>query len=405
MVEIELSCIPDSEADVSALTSQLEEFRAQSGIKVHLRRMAWGSAWPDLMTFASHGKGPDISHVGGTWVSSLAMMNALRPFKPAEVEALGGEQAYMRSTWESTRQFNDARVWAVPWTGYIYTICYRKDLLAKAGVAENAISSDFRAMTEILQKLRESAVAEIPWLNPYIPAPYTDLVHIAASWMWSAGGDFVNADGTQVVFDSPQAIQGLCNWMETYRAVPEAYKQLDWVGAVALFREGRAAAVQTDIRTANNFVSRDSRPLIRENLGVIPIAKVPWTGGGNFVIWQHVLGYPEREKAAVELVKFLTNQQNGLEWARKVGSMPARMDVLREIYPPENPLHQAVMQSATYGRAYHTVPIWRRIEYQIAQELGTCLQQANAQPTEKSETILRAHMEPLARRLNLTLGR
>ena len=404
MLEIELSSIPDAEVDARILAEMLEDFRIKTGTKVHLRKMTWGSAWPDLMTIASHGKGPDVSHIGGTWVSSLAMMNALRPFKSAEVESMGGSQAFMAPTWESTRQYNDPRVWAIPWTSYIYSICYRKDLLARASIKETAIMGEFQAMADALQKLQKTNVAETPWLNPYIPAPYTDLLHIAASWVWSAGGDFILPDGSQVVFDSPQAISGLSHWLETYKAVPDAYKQLGWPECVELFRQGRAAAVLTDIRAANNFISKESNPLIRDNLGMIPITNVPWTGGGNFVVWQHVLGYPERERASIELVKFLTNRENGLRWAREVGSMPARLDVLQEIYPPQNPLHSATMQSASHGRAYHTVPLWRRIEYQIAQELGACIQDANARPTESAETILRARMEPLARRLNLALG-
>jgi multiple sugar transport system substrate-binding protein len=402
MVEIELSTIPDSNLDVRTLTALLEEFRAKTGIKVYLRQMTWGGAWPDLMTIASHGKGPDVSHVGGTWVSSLAMMDALRPFSPAEIEAMGGAAAFLAPLWESTRQFADAHTWAIPWTAYIYVICFRKDLLARAGVNEKEVFAGLHS--QAFQKLRDARVAEIPWLNPFIPTPYTDLLHIAASWVWSVGGDFINQDGTQVIFDSPKATQGLCNWLGTYCAVPDSYKQLGSTETVALFRAGRAASVLTDIRMANNFVSHETDPQIRENLGVIPISNVPWMGGGSFVIWQHVRGYPERERAAVELVKFLTNTENGLRWAREIGSMPGRLEVLREIYPAENPLHNAVMQSASHGRVYHTVPLWRRIEYQLAQELGACLQETNEKPAENPETILRAHMEPLARRLNLTLG-
>jgi multiple sugar transport system substrate-binding protein len=402
MLEIELSAIPDSDVDTRTLTALLEEFRAKTGTRVQLREMTWGAAWPDLMTVASHGKGPDVSHVGGTWVSSLAMMNALRPFKPAEIEAMGGAAAFMVPIWESTKQYADAHTWAIPWTAYIYVICFRRDLLDRAGVEADDVFTGVHSTA--FQKLREAGVAEIPWLSPFIPAPYTDLLHIAASWVWSAGGDFINHDGTHVIFDSPSAIEGLSHWLDTYRAVPDPYKQLGSVETVALFHEGRAAAVLTDIRAAKDFISHETNPQIRENLGVIPIAQVPWTAGGSFVIWQHVRGYPERERAAVELVKFLTNTGNGLRWAREVGSMPARLDVLREIYPDENPLHAAVMQAASHGRAYHTVPLWRRIEYQLAQELGACLLEANEKPAEKSEKILRAHLEPLARRLNLTIG-
>ena len=192
MLELELSYVPDSDLDSPALKVLLSEFYHKTGVKTNLREMRWDSAWADLMTIATHGKGPDISHIGGTWVSSLAMMNALRPFKPHEIEALGGHQAFLAPTWQSTKQFNDARTWAIPWTGYIYVICYRKDIFAKAGIHENMIFNDIALTADILRELRSSGAVEIPWLNPCFPAPSTDLLHIAASWVWSAGGDFLD---------------------------------------------------------------------------------------------------------------------------------------------------------------------------------------------------------------------
>ena len=74
------------------------------------------------------------------------------------------------------------------------------------------------------------------------------------------------------------------------------------------------------------------------------------------------------------------------------------------MHPIDNSLHTTISQCISHGRAYHTVPLWRRIEYQLAQELGASLQEANEKPTVKSETILSARMQTLARRLNLTLG-
>ena len=84
--------------------------------------------------------------------------------------------------------------------------------------------------------------------------------------------------------------------------------------------------------------------------------------------------------------------------------MPAHMDALSAIYPVDSPLHATVFQSASHGRTYHTVPLWRRIEYQLAQELSASLQEDNEKPTVKSETILGPRMQSSAGRLNLALG-
>lgn len=404
MTEIELSYIPDADVDIQSLQLLLDQFTNNTGTIVKLHPLDWASAWTDLMTIATHGKGPDISHIGGSWVSSLALMNALRPFKAEEIEAIGGSGAYLDAIWSSTSQFHDDRTWAVPWTGYIYVICYRKDLFTQAGIDVNNAFSDYAATTHTLQTIQQAQVAEIPWLNPAIPAPYTDLLHIAASWVWSAGGDFLTSQGDRVVFDSDKAIAGLCGWLETYRLIPAAHRNLDWDQTVDIFKQGRSAAMLTDIRIANDFIAREQDKSIRENYCMAPIASVPWAGGGSFVIWRHVLGFPEREQAALALLQFLNTRENSQKWAQDVGAMPARLDALRALFPPENPLYNAIQQTIQHGRTYQAVPLWRRIEYQIAQELAHCIQEAYEKPTAKSEDILRTRLAPLAKRLNLTLG-
>ena len=403
MVEIELSYIHSSPHDEQTLTAMVEEFGAQQRVKVNLRMMTWPNAWPEILTIASHGGGPDISHIGGTWVSSLAKMNALRPFKANEITEMGGPASFMKPTWESTSLFEDERIWSMPWTGWIYLICYRKDLLEKVGVDVSNAFSTIQAFDKTIGRLKNSSL-EIPWLNPYIQPPYTDLLHIAASWVWAAGGDFINSTGTQVAFDSPKAIEGLTMWLETYRAVPETYKKLEMGDYSELFQEGRAAAMLTDIQRANTLIDTAKNPLVQENLGMATLTNVPWTGGGNFVIWEHVRGHHEREHAALELVRFMVSKDSNLRWKHACGHMPARADALEEIYPVGNPLHEPMELASQQGRTYYNIPLWRRIEYQLSQTLGAAVKEAHENPSVDSATILRAQLEPLARRLNLTLS-
>ena len=133
------------------------------------------------------------------------------------------------------------------------------------------------------------------------------------------------------------------------------------------------------------------------------MTSVPWYGGGSFVIWRHTQGYPEREHAAVQLVQYLTGKEAELWWGRDVRSLPARVEVLQELYPPESPLHHAFTRASEAGRAYPAVPLWRRLEYQIAQGLSACLREAREKPGLEVESILHAQLDPLAERLNLTL--
>lgn len=122
------------------------------------------------------------------------------------------------------------------------------------------------------------------------------------------------------------------------------------------------------------------------------------------VIWNHTRGVPEQEKAAVGLVQFLNSRQNQLLWAREVKSMPARADALEEIYQPGHPLREAVFLASEHGLAYMSVPLWRRVEYQLALTLGAIVEEAHQNEEKESAEIVQQHLTSLARRLNLAFS-
>jgi len=403
MVEIEFSYISDLEHDKHTWAALMGEFGSRYGIKVHIRQeMVWDTAWTKLFSYASLGKGPHVSHIGNTWINGLARLNVLRPFKPEEIAAIGGSGDFVTPNWESGILSDDKTVWAIPWTTWMYVICYRKDLLRQVGVDPSEAFGTTQTVTQTVERLTASSL-EIPWLNSRIPDAYRNFLQIAASWVWAAGGDFTDKEGAIVLFDSPQAIQGLKNWLDSYSIVRAPYKKLTQPDVFDLFREGRAAAVLADIHVANTFINAQNNPVVCNNLGVASIADIPWTGGGSFVIWEHVRRDPQQEQAAVELVKFLTSKDINLRYQHEAGSMPARIDALKEIYPDGNPAHDAVMLTATKGRHYYNTPTWRRVEHDLSKEIGAVVNETLDTRFANTEAILRTHLEPLARRLNSTL--
>jgi multiple sugar transport system substrate-binding protein len=403
VVEIDFSYIWDHEYDKRIWAAFMDEFGAQHGVKVRIREeMTWDGAWAELFSYTSLGHGPHVSHIGSSWINSLARMNVLRPFKPDEIAAIGGAWDFSAPNWESGILSEDKHVWAIPWTTWIYVICYRKDLLQQAGIDPAGAFGTIKDVAQTVERLTGSSL-EMPWLNSQLPVSYRDFLHIAASWVWAAGGDFTDKDGTTVLFNNPQAMQGLKSWLDIYTAVRAPHKGFSQPEIFDLFRQGCAAAVLANIHGANTFVDAQSNSLVRDNLGVAPVTDLPWTGGGSFVIWEHVRHNPQQEQAAVELVKFLASKDINVRYQRETASMPSRIDALKEIYPDGNPVREAVMMTATKGRHYYNTPTWRRIEYQLSEELGLIVNETLNNPTADTEAILHAHLDPLARRLNLTL--
>lgn len=400
MTEIELSYTWSN--DDPTFAALVEEFSQQYGIKVRLRRLEWATAWIDLYTAVSNGQGPDVSNIGSTWVSTLAKLDALRPFKPAEVAEMGGESAFAAPIWESTKSVGDLRIWSIPWISWMYVLCYRKDVLQQMGIDPSKAFATPQAVQDTLAALKTSPL-EIPWLNPEIVPPYTEFIHTAASWVWATGAEFVNSAGNKALFANPDTISGLTYWLNTYRAVPEPYQLLSTEECVDLFMQGRAAATLIHIQAANAILGADFTHFKAENIGFSNLTNTPWSGGNRFIVWDHTRIHPERERAAVELVKFMTTKAAGLRWMKNENLLPTRMDALDESYPPGHPLRETVMLAARHGRGYPNVPHWRRIETQLCLELGEVVKEARKNPAADSATILRTHLEPLARRLNIIL--
>lgn len=400
MVELELSYTWGS--DEPTLIALVDEFCHQSGIKVKLRRLDWSTAWVDLFTMVSQGHGSDVSSIGSTWVSTLAKLEALRPFKAEEIAQIGGAPSFVAPAWESTKVVGDSRVWSVPWIGWMYVIFYRKDLLRSIGLDPAAAFASPQATQATLVALNKSNL-QIPWLNADIPHPHVDFIHTAAPWVWAAGGEFISRTGTQALFDSPQAIDGLVNWLNTYRLVLPKHQFLSVAECRDLVRSGLAAASLVDINTANTTLDREITQIEEENIGFANLTNIPWVGGGSFVLWDHIQSNLDRERAAVALVKFLTTKQAHLRWMQQGDLMPLRMDALDGCYPPGNPLREPLLQAATDGRSYDNVSHWRRIESQLSLELGAAVKHVRENPDADSATVLRTRLEPLARRLNMVL--
>jgi ABC-type glycerol-3-phosphate transport system substrate-binding protein len=401
MTAIEFTAIPDTDADYDLQLELLAEFKKQTGIGVKLTRMEWSDAWPQLINISTHGQGADISHVGSTWVSSLVSMNALRSVPSHVITKIGGEESFIHSTWESVRMEGDRNAWAIPLSAYTYAVAYRRDLLTQAGLDGATAFATPAAFEESIRKLEELNCAEHAWLMPYVPFPFNDFVHTAASWIWSSGGHLLDNRGKQVLFDSPATLAGLKSYFNLLRRLPNA----GYLGAdecIEMLMKGKAAAVLTDTRYLLTQVQEETLEL--KNIGTASLMSIPWSGGGNLVIWRHTYGYPDRLEAAFKLAEFLTRKSTMLEVGRRTHILPARVDALDELIPTEHPLRPVMIQLVSSARTYRSIPLWRRIENQFGQELSVVAKTLFEQKDADLDALLNETMGRLTHRLNLTLG-
>lgn len=400
MTTIEFTAIPDLDADYELQLELLATFQKQTGIEVKLARMDWSDAWQKLINISTQGQGADISHVGSTWVSSLVSMNALRPIPSHVIARIGSEESFVHSTWQSAMMEEDRRPWAVPLSVYTYAVAYRRDLLSQAGLDGATAFATPSALEQTVSRLEELHGAEHAWLMPYVPFPLTDFVHMAASWIWSSGGHLIDNRGKRVLFDTPATLAGLKSYFRLLRRLSKV-QYLDTDQCMEMLMEGKAAAVLTDARGIFTAIQQDT-PEAR-NIGAASLLSIPWSGGGNLVIWRHTYGFPDRLEAAFKLAEFLTRKSTMLEVGRRACILPARVDALDELIPTDHALRPVMIQLVSSARTYRSIPLWRRIENQFGQELSVVAKALFENEDADLDSLLRETMGMLTHRLNLTL--
>jgi ABC-type glycerol-3-phosphate transport system substrate-binding protein len=295
---------------------------------------------------------------------------------------------------------DDRRPWAIPLSAYTYAVAYRRDLLSQAGLDGATAFATPLALEETVSRLEELHCAEHAWLMPYVPFPLTDMVHTAASWIWSSGGHLIDNRGKRVLFDSPATLAGLKSYFRLLRRLSNV-EYLDTDQCMEMLVEGKAAAVLTDARCILAAIQQDT-PEAR-NIGAASLLSIPWSGGGNLVIWRHTYGFPDRLEAVFKLAEFLTRKSTLLEVGRRAHILPARVDALEELIPADHALRPMMIQLVSSARTYRSIPLWRRIENQFGQELSAVAKAILESKDADLDSLLSETMGMLTHRLNLTL--
>lgn len=395
MAEIELSVMHHSDRTEPVLTELLREFEKKSGVHVNLQVLRWETGRAELNKIALYHHGPDVSEIGSTWINDMIAMNALRPFSPAETAMFGRPEDFVAESWRSGQQAGDPQQWAIPWLAETYVIHYRRDLLEKAGIDERDAFASHAKLVETARRLKESGV-EIPVELPLHLDTY-GVLHGLASWVWSAGGDFVADSGREVVFNQPAAVVAIQAYFGLLDLLSPNARRKMRERKQDLFADGKSAIY---FGTLSIYINRQPGGRVpRKNWAVAPLPGQHFIGGSNLIIWKHT----RADRHALELVRFLTSAEVQEQLALPQAALPPRLASLDAPQIAEDPVMRVFAQSLRTGRSYTSIPLWGLIE----DRLVGMLQQIGAYAIAESNTDLNDYIHrqvnAVARRLNLTL--
>ncbi len=394
-LEIELSVLSTTPAQIEYLRRCLVEFEARSRIRVNLQILDWATGRSELIKMGLYRHGADVSDVGSTWIGDFFAMNALRPFAFNEVAALGGEKAFVPAAWQAGVPLGGSQVWAIPWIVSPILIVYRKDLLRQAEVDERTAFQTYAQLEQTLKRLKASGW-EMLLALPVRSSRYSTL-HNVSSWIWGAGGDILSPDGKRVLFDQPKALRAMRMYYGLHRYFPPALFQSDKPINPRVFWQGQAAVAVGGSWLAGTTASM--LPEVSRHLGVSRLPGTSFVGAQSLVVWQH----SRHPAAAVELVNYLVQPSVQAEYARALNLMPSSVELLSAPPYADDPSGKIMAQAALSGRAFPTISLLGLVEDKLSLALEQIWDDVLANPDGELESIIYNRIEPLARQLNLTL--
>lgn len=393
MSDLELSIMARGENLLANLKPLLEQFEAETRMRVHVSVLTWEQGWTELVKMALYGHGPDVSEVGTTWMGNLIAMDGLRPFNMAELYQVGGEKAFQAANWQSGFFVGETNMYAVPWLADTRLIYYRRSWLGKAGLALDSAFSTQAQIEQTLSRLRDCGM--IPWV---MDTNSQRTLHDAASWVWGAGGDFVSEDGKRVIIDQPAARQGLKAYFGLGRYLTPENQRLGGARADAGFLQGQVAARLGD--SVTYLLHRQHHPVDAADWGIALPPGPSFVGGSDLVIWKHSRQAP----AALKLIKLLTAPAAQQIFPMQIGLLPVRVEAFSTSDFVKDPMYQQAAQGLQHGRSFPAIRFWGLVEDKLVSTFIRIWEELFSTATTDIDALLDKYLTPLAQQLNRTLG-
>ncbi len=273
-------------------------------------------------------------------------------------------------------------------------VYYRRDLLAKAGIEEENAFQTPERFEQTLQQLKEAGIAA-PWVVPTLRS-YIN-VHNLAMWIWQAGEDFVDEDGKSVLFDRPAVRSAIISFLRLHKFIPKEMYHLADQDADQMFNDGKVAVV---IGGPWDIIRSARKPEVIANIGLAIPVGCSYIGGSSLVMWNRT----DEPATALELIAHLTSREFQINFPKRIGLLPGRLDSLESFPLPDPSLYQVMLRALKTGRSLPNLGLWGLIEDRLVNVLPVLWDDILASPQPDLEALYDKYITPLTQRLNIILS-
>jgi multiple sugar transport system substrate-binding protein len=298
-------------AEGEALPQIAEKFKAENpDVTVNITAVPWADAYTKFKAAIAANQAPDVAQVGTTWMGEFAAsLDALDP-TPASID----KAQFFEGAWGTTEVGGTS--YGVPWYVETRLVFYRTDLAQQAGVTE---ATDWDGLKAMAKAMKDNAGAT--WGIALQPGQ-TGSWQTVLPFMWSNGGNVINADGSAWTWDDPKNAEALAYYQSFFteeladKAPVQGTTEADFAsGRVPMFISGpwMMAAVE------NAGGGEEFKDKYDVMLMPTKESATSFVGGSNLAVFKNT----QNRDAAWKFVEFLSQEQTQIEWYKLTTDLPA----------------------------------------------------------------------------------
>lgn len=181
-----------------------------------------------------------------------------------------------------------------------------------------------------------------------------------SAFLWSHGGDFVNADGTASLVNTEGTVNALQMWVDMFndlKVVPPDVTSYEYAQVSSAFKEGITAMCLQWDAACGEFADPEGAPLVCDNFGVAVIPGVEQADGSVLQVpfiqsWCFAINeFSENKEEAYKFLSFFCNPDVYLENMATTDSTALKSVLEDESYQGRTG-YAAYKESLVLGRPY-----------------------------------------------------
>lgn len=239
---------PDGAMDKETWEEIIAPFTEETGVKVNVQIIPWGSYEEKYLTAISAGNAPDVGYMYMEMISDYINMGALEPFDSYLTDDQKENFLHLNKGIINGKQY------ALPVVaGNARIFVYNNDILADSGI--DKVPTTWTEFVDAAQKVKTDTDGDgkddrYAFLQGWGGASIGALNNNFYPFLWQAGGDIFNKDGT-IAINSPEgleATQFIYDLKHKYGITSDISTSLSTKDVTRYFGEGKVAFAIIDTK-------------------------------------------------------------------------------------------------------------------------------------------------------------